>query len=262
MDLTVDRNTSTLTGKTIYAPTLLRPTGEYEGYDAAPNPDVVAVADQAREFVAQIKRQEIGIRLETPFVRTDGPESALGNLYTDAMLGSFDADIAIHTVNSSIRADLPAGELTFGSMFEMSPFDNRITIIELSGAELRQVISEQAHKTNFRIGFSGMRVAVACLGAVMTVEMKLVDERIIQDSDVVSIVIVDYLALGGDRIFQSVMPEGGYELQADAPLARDAIIGWLRERGGTISASEFLSDDHPKWNLPSPLDNECHLISK
>ena len=165
----------------------------------------------------------------------------------------------IHTINSSIRADLPAGELTFGSVYEMSPFDNQIVVIELSGSELRQVISEQAHEQKSRIGFSGMRVSAACTGTKMTVDMRLTNGRGILDSDTIKVVVVNYLALGGNRVFESVMPDGGYELQLDAPFARDVIIGWLQQKGGTINASEFQSDDNPKWTLPASLDRRCRL---
>ncbi len=223
------------------------------------NPAVIAIADQAAAFAAEMKREKIGISLETPFVLTDTPESALGNLYTDAMLESVAADIAIHTVNTSIRADLPAGDLTFGSIFEMSPFDNTVVIIELSGAELRQVIAEQSHIGENRIGFSGMRVFVKCADMNMSVTLQLMDGREVQDSDPIAMALVNYLAFGGDSVVASVMPEGGYEVPADAPLARDVIIGWLRDRGGTINASEFLTSDNPKWNLPESLDSECRL---
>jgi len=261
VDLTIDRSTGTISSKKVHPPIPLQQVTRYEGIDVEPDPAVVAIADQAIEFTAAIKREKIGIRLATPFVRTENPESALGNLYTAALLASVDADISIHTINSSIRADLPAGELTFGSVYEMSPFDNQIVVIELSGSELRQVISEQAHEQKSRIGFSGVRVSVECANTKMTVDMHLTNGRSIQDSDTIKVVVVNYLALGGSRVFQSVMPDGGYDLQFDAPLARDAIIRWLRQKGGTISASEFLSDDNPKWTLPAALDNRCRLAT-
>ncbi len=259
VDLTIDRSTGTISSKKVYPPIPLLQVTRYEGIDVEPDPAVVAIADQAIEFTAAIKQEKIGIRLATPFVRTESPESALGNLYTDALLASVDADISIHTINSSIRADLPAGELTFGSVYEMSPFDNQIVVIELSGSELRQVISEQAHEQKSRIGFSGMRVSAACTGTKMTVDMRLTNGRGILDSDTIKVVVVNYLALGGNRVFESVMPDGGYELQLDAPFARDVIIGWLQQKGGTINASEFQSDDNPKWTLPASLDRRCRL---
>ncbi len=259
VDMTVDTKTGRVTDRKVYPPTYTEQGVRYEGRDIVPDPAVVAIADRAAEFVDEIRREKIGVVLETPFVLTDIPESALGNMYTDAILESVDADIAMHTVNTSIRADLPAGDLTFGSVFEMTPFDNAIHVIVLSGAELRQVIAEQSHIGENRVGFSGMSVLVDCADTNMSVTMRLLDGQEVQDLDSITVAIVDYLALGGDDIFASVMPAGGFALQPGAPLARDLIIDWLRNKGGTISASDFLTVDNPKWNLPESLDSECRL---
>ncbi len=144
-------------------------------------------------------------------------------------------------------------------MYEMSPFDNQLTVIELSGAELRQVIAEQAPQGRLRVGISGMRVYVACTDTNLSIDMRLANNREISDSDSIKIAVVNYLALGGDTVFTSVMPEGGYALQLDAPLVRDAIIDWLKHIGGSISENDFSSDDNPKWNMPDNLDRECRL---
>ena len=104
-----------------------------------------------------------------------------------------------------------------------------------------------------------MRVFVECVDMNMSVRTQLIDGREVQDSDSIAMALVNYLAFGGDSVLASVMPAGGYEVPADAPLARDVIIAWLRDRGGTISASEFLTTDNPKWNLPESLDSECRL---
>jgi 5'-nucleotidase len=259
VDFLVDRRTGLISERKIRPPMNVVESARYEGQDLVPDAGLVAIADRAADLADEIKNKTTGIHLATPFKLTRSTESPLGNLYTDGLLASADVDIAMHTTNTSIRANLPAGDLTTGSMFEMSPFDNQLAVIEMSGAELRQVISEQASRGRFRINFSGMRVDVACVGRDMTVQMRLTNGHNIEDADSVSIAVVNYLALGGDRIFTSVMPEGGYDLQLDAPLARDAIVQWLQRRGGSISENDFSSDDHPKWNVPDDVDEECRL---
>lgn len=259
IDFLVDKKTGQQTSRTIFPPKQATLDAAYEGSELVPSGDIQAIAERARARAADIKREKIGIHLETPFVLTENPESALGNLYTDALLAAVDADIAMHRTNTMIRANLPAGDLTMGSLYEMSPFDNQITVIELSGADLRRVIAMQAHMGRFRVDFSGMRVAVACDNNEKAVVMRLANGREIADTDSVSIAVADYLALGGDDVFTSVMPEGGYERQLDAPLARDAIVDWLQEMGGSISVNDFSSEDDPKWTLPDNLNPECRL---
>ncbi len=259
VDLIVDRKTGKPVSRTIFPPKSATQEPSYEGQELLPAADILAIADKAKSLAADIKHEKIGIHLQTPFVLSESPESALGNLYTDALLASVEADISIHRSNTMIRANLPAGDLTMGSLYEMSPFDNQVTVINLSGAELRRVIAAQAHQGRFRVGFSGMRVTVACADKRKSVVMRLATGREIANTDSVSIAVADYLALGGDDVFTAVMPEGGYERQLDAPLARDFIVDWLRERGGSISVSDFSSEDDPKWTLPDDLDPECRL---
>jgi len=259
VDLIVDQKTGQRIGRQVYPPTRVTLVSSYEGQRVIADANLAAIAAKAAARADDLKHEKIGINLETPFEKTRSPESPLGNLYTNALLASADVDISMHRTNTSIRADLPAGELTFGSVYEMDPFDNQIAVIELSGAELRQVISEQAHHGRLRVNFSGMRVHVSCTDKNMTVGLRLTNGREIEDEESVSIVVVNYLALGGDRVFSSVMPEGGYDLQLDAPLARDLIIDWLKQRGGSISEGDFSTDNNPKWSMPDNLDNECRL---
>jgi len=259
VDFLVDRTTGRLNNRKVFPPMRVGESPSYEGYPVVPEQEIVAIADQAASLAEDMRNKKIGVHLDTPFELTLSPESALGNLYTDALLASADVDVAMHRTNTSIRANLPAGDLTVGSIYEMSPFDNQLAVIELSGAELRQVISEQADRGRFRVNFSGMHVNVTCAGDDMTVEMRLTNGIEVEDTDSISIAVVNYLALGGDRVFTSVMPEGGYDLQLDAPLARDLIIDWLKQRGDSISESDFSTDNNPKWSIPDNLDKECRL---
>lgn len=259
VDLVVDRKTGRPVSRTIFPPKRSTQEPSYEGQEFVPSKDILEIAERAQSLAAEFKRRKVGIHLETPFKLSENPESALGNLYTDALLASAEADISMHRTNTMIRANLPAGDLTMGSLYEMSPFDNQITVINLTGAELRRVIATQAHMGRFRVDFSGMRVAIACDDNRKSVVMRLATGHEIANTDSVSIAVADYLALGGDDVFTAIMPEGGYERQLDAPLVRDAIRDWLRERGGSIDVSNFSSEDDPKWTLPDNLSPECRL---
>lgn len=259
VDFLIDRKSGDVIQRNLFPPTSLVAIAAYEGINLTPDADVAAIAKRAAEIAAEVKDRKVGITLETPFALNGDPESALGNLYTEAMLDDVDADISIHVINGGIRADLPAGELTFGSVYEMSPFDNQLTVIRLSGAELRQVISEQAHRGSRRIGFSGLRVKINCSDGIMAIEMRYDDGRSISDTDTVRIAVTNYLALGGDRVFQSVMPEIGFESQPTAPMVRNVILRSLAKRGGSISAADFDSSAAPRWQLPESMNRECRL---
>lgn len=83
-------------------------------------------------------------------------ESELGNWLTDAMLAAFpDADLAIQN-SGGIRAALPEGPLRREHLHAVMPFDNRTLVVELTGAELKQL---------FRIGTSGAHGVLQVAGA-------------------------------------------------------------------------------------------------
>jgi 2',3'-cyclic-nucleotide 2'-phosphodiesterase (5'-nucleotidase family) len=178
---------------------------------------------------------------------------------TDAMLDSSDADVAIYNVTGGIRGILPQGELTFGSLFDVLPFDNRLVVLEITGGELRQVIAHQVNNYRRRAGFSGMQVFVDCDDGHMSVTMSLPNGRDIQDGDSVSVVVNDFLALGGDDIVTPVMPDGGFLITDDLAMLRDAVGAWLSSRGGRLRAIQFEDLDNPRWNLPDPLPATCSL---
>ena len=258
VDFSVDRSSGNVTSKRVYPPHPVVPGAEYEGQVVRPNADVVRIADRAMQLAKDQKEAKLGIFLETPFTLSGNPESTLGNLFTDALLEASDVDVVIHNVAGGLRQNLPAGELTFGDVYQLSPFENRLVILNLSGAQLRQIIAEQIHR-RIRIGFSGMRVAVACNSTDMSVAMHFADGREISDSDSVTVAVNDYIALGGDDILTSVIPEGGYVIDDSLPLTRDVFIDWLTDEGGSINAEDFDTTGNPKWIRPENPDPECRL---
>ena len=259
VDFTVDRRSGKIVDRRVYPPQLATAGSEYEGQAISPNTDVIAIADEAVETARELREEKVGVVLDTPFTLWDNPESALGNLFTDALLESLDVDIALHNVAGGLRTDLPAGDLEFGSVYEISPFENRVVLIELSGAELRHVISQQAHRSRRAVGFSGMQVFVSCTEQDMTVTMLDADGREFGDTDNITIAVNDYMATGGEFVLSDIMPEGGYPIDETQPLIRDVFVSWLAARGGRISADEFDTSDNPKWNRPDTLDPACQL---
>lgn len=258
VDFRIDADTRRVVSRQVFAPqpTKLDAQATYEGYPLLANPDVAAVAQMASARAEALKQEPLGVTLTGPFDLLPDIESAIGNLMTEAMLASFDADVAIHNVFGGIRSGLPPGELTYGDVFEMFPFDNIVTIHEVSGLDLRRVIARNVHERR-KPGFAGMRVFVRCDGGRMHVEMRLDDGRIIGDDDSIRIVANDFLALGGDDILTPAFRGEDFELRYDMPLARDALVTWFRAGPESLSPEDFRSHDAPKWNLPDIMPDTC-----
>jgi 5'-nucleotidase / UDP-sugar diphosphatase len=90
--------------------------------------------------------------------RGDAGSNLVGNLVTDAMCEYFDADFSFQNVGG-IRADLPAGELTYGDVFAVLPFGNELVIVEMDGRTVRRVIERKLRGTSGGICVSGATVS-------------------------------------------------------------------------------------------------------
>jgi 2',3'-cyclic-nucleotide 2'-phosphodiesterase (5'-nucleotidase family) len=175
------------------------------------------------------------------------------------VLQSIDADIYVHNVVGGIRANLPAGELTFGKVFNIMPFDNRVVVLDISGAELRHVMEVQAHRTGRRVGFSGMRVYVDCNDDQMSLRMNLANGQDVEDGDRLKVAVSDFLALGGDGILIPIMPAEGFEYSTDLPMIRDVLVDWFTKVGQQEGTRQVVDLKTPRWMLPDSLPASCSL---
>ncbi|MDJ0813048.1 MAG: 5'-nucleotidase C-terminal domain-containing protein [Woeseiaceae bacterium] len=259
VDFTIDRTSGEIIDRRIFPPQPIVAGGNYEGRDVVPDEQVVAIAGLAQDMAARRRAESLGVDMEEPMLHRTRPESPLGNLFTDAMLQMNDADIAIHNVWGGIRAELPEGELTYGDVYRVFPFDNRVSIIELTGEQLRSIVAIQAHNRRRAAGFSGMRVYVSCDANDMQVSMLRPDGSEIADEDVLRVVANDFLLLGGDSILTPVTPEEGFQIPNGTPLVRETLVAWFRANPGEMDPDDFVDPDALRWNLPTDLPADCQL---
>lgn len=141
----------------------------------------------------------------------DGMDSALGDVVTDAMRARSGADFAL--LNSTgIRADLAPGELTRAAFAAALPFDDPLTVLTFSGAQLRALFNQQARVASERdcqtpVQVSGLRLAFKCSGSgssALVYETR--SGRELVSDDTYTLVTSAYLAEGGS----------GFELLTEA----------------------------------------------
>lgn len=262
MDLQFDREAGRVTGHHIFSPQNLcaredprthrcdpaAPQAAYEGAPVVPDAAIAHLLEPAIETVRAMKARPLGIVLDTPIPRSGAIESPLGNLFTDAYRESVPgADVAINNTDGGLRADLPAGPLTYGSLFEVFPFDNTLVSLPLTGAELRRLLRAQLERGTRVFGVSGARVQMRCSGATTVVTMLRPNGAAIRDDERLVVVTTDFLATAGDDIFTSVIPGKGFRLADEGPLARDAVAEWLARHGGHLHDSELVDIKNPRW---------------
>jgi 2',3'-cyclic-nucleotide 2'-phosphodiesterase/3'-nucleotidase len=147
--------------------------------------------------VAPIAAQPLGTNVRR-LTRNRGGESALGNFVTDAMREASGVDVAMQN-SGGLRADLPEGPVTRGTIFEVMPFDNRVFTLELTGAELKLAL-EQALRSERVTQVSGIRYQFD-LGkpALQRIEsLTLADGRPLDLAARYKVAVNDFMATGGD----------------------------------------------------------------
>ncbi|PZE19840.1 bifunctional 2',3'-cyclic-nucleotide 2'-phosphodiesterase/3'-nucleotidase [Paenibacillus xerothermodurans] len=112
-----------------------------------PDPAVAAVMKKYQDLVAPIKAEVVGastspLKKGYPSIAGEFGDVALGNLIADGMKAAMGADFALMN-GGGVRADLPAGSITYGDLFAVQPFGNVLNKVKLSGADLETVLNNQ-----------------------------------------------------------------------------------------------------------------------
>jgi 5'-nucleotidase len=273
MDLTFDTARRTLVEARIHEPQrvcariepatgncTVAPAGtaaEYEGAPVTPSAAVAAAIEPELARVRALRAELLGVAADTAIPRGTGFDGALGGLFAEAVLAAVpDADAAFSygSGRGGLRADFPPGPLTFGHAYDAFPFDNRITRVVLTGAQLERLIGAELPRwidgRRGLPGLAGLRVAVECARAQPRVRVThdrkgalAPDEPLVLAMASTTVGRFAATALAGEPPIEA----------AEVPvLVRDAVAGWLLERGGRIAAADFAA----RWQLPGP-DTGC-----
>ncbi|MET3696742.1 5'-nucleotidase [Bacillus oleivorans] len=238
VDLEIDPATGDIVGGTaevVYA--------DIEGVTA--DPGVLEIIEKYQTKVAAIENEYItdtAAAIEGGYATTgEVGDNALGNLIADGMAAEMDADFALMN-GGGIRADLPAGEITYGDLYAVQPFGNYLVKFNVTGAELREIMNNQLSETygpdysisGFTYTWSERYDEV--------VDLLLPDGTPVDEDAEYSIVINNYM-WDGDGIVDVV--GGTYE---EGPTDLDATINYMKslpkpvtyEAEGRISEVQLL----------------------
>lgn len=137
VDLVLDRATGDVVSKTAEIVPVASGTG------VVPNAKVADIVAVAVAKVAPVVSRVIGTAA-SDITRTQNAagESALGNLVADAQRWKQGTQVAIMNPGG-IRADLLAGEVTWGELFTIQPFSNYMVTMKLTGAQFDDLLERQ-----------------------------------------------------------------------------------------------------------------------
>jgi 2',3'-cyclic-nucleotide 2'-phosphodiesterase (5'-nucleotidase family) len=240
----------------IFAPQEIVAGASYEGAPVIADARIAQLAADDLDKARALQEKPLGVTLADAIDRDYDHESEEGNLFVDMMLAAMPgAEVAI-TNGGGLRADIPAGPLTYGRLYEAYPFDNRFARVRMTGKDLARMVAENLEKDGGILSLGGVRARTACTAGKLEVKLERADGRPIRDADPLVIVTSDFLATGGDKTF-AALPAGTIEI-VDTPLIRDGIAAALGKRGGTLKGSDFYDPKKPRLIVPGPRPVHCH----
>jgi len=262
IDLTIDRASGRAMDARIFPPQRIcapqRCASEiYEGAPVVPDAAVEAAIAPALDAARAQREQKLGVTVAAPIKREQKVESPLGNLFADLMRAARPgADVAL-TNGGGLRADLPAGPLTYGQLFEAAPFDNRFATIPITGAELTAAIARNLGRDNGIVSLSGLRAVARCEHGTLTVTLHRNDGRPITPPTRLTLVTSDFLATGGDGLFLDETKERAR--LDDGPPIREAMAGLLRARKEPLAPEDpaLFDPAHPRIVYPGARPVTC-----
>lgn len=111
------------------------------------DPVTQAAIDKWKEKLKQITNEKI-CTIPDPLTRSYGEESPMGNMVSDAILDAYPGVDMVFTNSGGLRQDIPAGEVTMGSLISAFPFPNTVVICELKGSDILELMEHAAGLTN------------------------------------------------------------------------------------------------------------------
>jgi 5'-nucleotidase len=230
----------------------------FYGANVEPDLKVTALLREARASVESVNQEVLG-EVARPITRGEKGESAMGNFVTDLMRAYTkqdkaikDADFAVQN-GGGLRADLSAGELRYGALFEVLPFENVLVTVQLTGAQVRALF-DAALRTGRVFHVSGLKIVYQStpkagvtpkerfdfddythtLLRIETEKGKPLDEK-----KTYVMVWNDFLANGGDGTKGVIegLPAGAVERHYNATL-RDSAAALLRKNQEPLNAEK------------------------
>ncbi len=146
------------------------------------------------------QNRKLGLRNLKTLKRDYEAESALGDLLTDSLREMEHADVSLLNPGS-LRTDMPAGDLTYGQVFEVFPFDNNVAMLTLTGDELWRFLRAAYGARRGVLQISGVKVQLSrCHGPNRLRSATLADGASLVPDKLYRVAVTDFMARGGDGL--------------------------------------------------------------
>jgi 5'-nucleotidase len=169
-----------------------------------------------------------------------------------------DAQVSV-TNGGGLRADLPAGELTYGQLFAAVPFDNRFAIIDVTGGDLRKLVTGNLQRGGGFLSWGGLTAKARCKADKLDVQIWVAGKPLVEAARY-KLATSDFLATGGDGMIGRLkLPEAAIHI-TDV-IIRDALADVLRgykaTPKATINPAKLVVPGKPRLDYPGKRPVTC-----
>ena len=132
--------------------------------------------------------------------------------------------------NGGIRAAITPGDITWGDLYEVQPFENRLMVVTVRGDALRRYLEGVVDGNSVRHHLSGVTVEYdrSRPAGSRVLRATMSDGRALDDRRTYRVVMTNFLAAGGDGV--SLANDARIEEAGIVDL--DALVRYLRALPG------------------------------
>jgi len=147
--------------------------------------------------------------------------------------------------SGGIRADLPAGRLTYADLYRVHPFDNRLAMVALTGQELQHLLVRSLARGAGLLQVSGLRLRIACRPRPRLIAVADERGRPLAPQRRYRVALSDYLLTGDgfDAVLDAV-PADRKRVFAER-LVRDEVVRYLQRPAALLALLDRLARDPP-----------------
>jgi 2',3'-cyclic-nucleotide 2'-phosphodiesterase (5'-nucleotidase family) len=214
------------------------------GHPLLPDEEAILLIEHLEEEAGSLC-EEIGCA-EAGMYRSGTRESPVGNFTADALLNAFPtADLAVQN-SGGLRIDISQGVITREQIYEVMPFENRLLLVEMTGA---------AVETLLRIGSSGTHGIFQISGGRYRFDPELIEGSDLDGDGVVGewetdrlcwvevngfpldlnrlyqVVVSDFIFEGGDHAAPAFLSS---RIISHGEMVRDAMMAYLQSQEGCL----------------------------
>jgi len=160
---------------------------------------------QAADFLKSYKQQVDSVMgpvvgRSTHYMTAQRPEGDLSNLLADILMWAAKdygekPDFSLYNMGG-VRADLPKGDVTYGDVLDIAPFENKIAFVTLSGADVLELFGQIASVGGEGVS-SSVRMVISKDGRL---ESATIHGEPVDPAKDYRLTTIDYLLGGTDKM--------------------------------------------------------------